>query len=154
MILRSILLSLAVVVGFPTVGLSQQDAPAWRWSWDGNVFFGHNYQARRFVDVSAWESQTWGMLAAERPVRSTDRFSVMAMVSVEAFTVDGQGSPQLFQTGESYSHLLPRLPVALGAAITLYHIPTDLESYYEPSRSFHVFIHWRPRTAHAPTHVH
>ena len=47
-----------------------------------------------------------------------------------------------------YSHLLPRLPVALGADITLYHIPTDLETYYEPSRSFHVFVHWRPRTAH------
>ena len=53
-----------------------------------------------------------------------------------------------------YSHLLPRLPVALGADITLYHIPTDLESYYEPSRSFHVFVHWRPRTAHPASHVH
>ena len=45
-------------------------------------------------------------------------------------------------------------PVALGADITLYHIPTDLESYYEPSRSIHVFVHWRPRTAHPATHIH
>ena len=53
-----------------------------------------------------------------------------------------------------YSHLLPRLPVAIGADITLYHIPTDLETYYDPSRSFHVFVHWRPRTGHPASHVH
>lgn len=53
-----------------------------------------------------------------------------------------------------YSHLLPRLPVGIGADVTLYHIPTDLEFFYEPSRSFHVFIQWRPRTAHPATHVH
>jgi len=105
MTLRSILLSLAVVVGFPSVCLSQQDAPAWRWTWDGNVFFGHNRQIRRFVDLSAWESQNWGMLAVDRPVRSSDRFTVMGMLSLEAFTIDSQGSPQLFQTGESYKQI-------------------------------------------------
>ena len=104
MTLRSILLSLAVVVGFPAAGLAQ-DAATWRWTWDGNVFFGLNRQDRRFVDVTAWESQNWGMLAVDRPVRSTDRFTVMGMLSVEAFTIDPQGSPQLFQTGESYNQI-------------------------------------------------
>ena len=51
--------------------------PTWRWTWDGNVFFGLNRQDRRYVDVTAWESQNWGMLAVDRPVRSTDRFTVM-----------------------------------------------------------------------------
>src|SRR5262245_25798442 len=103
MTLRSILLSLAVVVGFPATSLAQQDAPTWRWAWDGNVFFGLNHQDRLYGDVSAWESQNWGMLAVDRPVRSTDRFTVMGMLSLEAFTMEGQGSPQLFQTGESYN---------------------------------------------------
>ena len=122
---RSILLSLAVVVFFPSIGLSQQDAPAWRWTWDGNVFFGHNRQVRRFVDLSAWESQNWGMLAVDRPVRSTDRFTVMGMLSLEAFTIDRQD-----------------------------HVRTDLEFFYAPSRSFHVFIQWRPRTSAHTEHIH
>jgi len=102
---RSILLSLAVVVFFPSIGLSQQDAPVWRWSWDGNAFFGYNHQDRRFVDVSVWESQNWGMLAVDRPLRSNDRFTMMGMLSLEPFTMEGQGSPQLFQTGESYNRV-------------------------------------------------
>ena len=101
---RSLLIWLAVLLGFPTAGQAQ-DAATWRWTWDGNVFFGLNRQDRRFVDVTAWESQNWGMLAVDRPVRSTDRFTVMGMLSVEAFTIDPQGSPQLFQTGESYNQV-------------------------------------------------
>jgi hypothetical protein len=104
MTLRPILLSLAVVLAIPGAGLAQ-DTPTWRWAWDGNIFFGLNRQDRRFVDVTAWESQNWGMLAVDRPVRSTDRFTVMGMLSVEAFTIDPQGSPQLFQTGESYQQV-------------------------------------------------
>ena len=53
-----------------------------------------------------------------------------------------------------YSHLLPRLPVGIGADVTLYHIPTDLEFFYAPSRSFHVFIQWRPRTQHIQNTCH
>jgi hypothetical protein len=101
---RSLLIWLAVVLGFPTAGRAQ-DAAAWRWTWDGNVFFGLNRQDRRYADVTAWESQNWGMLAVDRPVRSTDRFTVMGMLSVEAFTIDPQGSPQLFQTGESFNQI-------------------------------------------------
>jgi hypothetical protein len=101
---RSLLIWFAVLLGFPTAGQAQ-GAATWRWTWDGNVFFGLNRQDRRYVDVTAWESQNWGMLAVDRPVRSTDRFTVMSMISVEAFTIDPQGSPQLFQTGESYNQV-------------------------------------------------
>ncbi len=102
--LHSIVLAVAVVISHPTTGAAQ-DAPTWRWTWDANVFFGHNHQSRRFADISAWESQNWAMLAVDRDMRSTDRLTLTAMVSLEAFTLDPQGSPQLFQTGESYDQI-------------------------------------------------
>jgi hypothetical protein len=100
---RSLLTLLAFVFGFPAASLAQDGT--WRWSWDGNAFFGYNHQDRRFVDVSVWESQNWGMLAVDRPVRSNDRFTVMGMLSLEPFTMENQGSPQLFQTGESFNQI-------------------------------------------------
>ena len=85
---------------------------AWTWAGDANVFIGYNYQRRLFADFSAWESQNWFMGAGERPL-GTGRLTVQGMVSLEPFTIGrlvygaGQsvspgGSPQLFQTGESY----------------------------------------------------
>jgi hypothetical protein len=81
-------------------------APAngWSWSTDGNLFFGRNYQQRKFADFSAWESQNWGMLAGTRPLgRGT--LTVESMVSLEPFTIHAEGSPELFQTGESYQRV-------------------------------------------------
>ena len=75
--------------------------PAWTWMLDANVFFGLNDQRRRFADYSAWESQNWFMAAAGRQ-SPAGRFSANLMLSLEPFTVADQGSPQLFQTGESY----------------------------------------------------
>jgi hypothetical protein len=100
---RSILILLAFVFGLPAASLAQDGT--WRWSWDGNAFFGYNHQDRRFVDVSVWESQNWGMLAVDRPLRSNDRFTVVGMLSLEPFTMENQGSPQLFQTGESFNQI-------------------------------------------------
>jgi hypothetical protein len=85
---------------------------AWQWSGDGNAFFGYNYQQRHFADFSAWESQNWFMGTGERPV-GRGRLLVHTMVSFEPFTIGklvygagdritAGGSPQLFQTGESY----------------------------------------------------
>lgn len=75
--------------------------PAWTWSADANVFAGFNYQRRRFWDFSTWESQNWLMLGAER--RSPlDRLSLAAMLSFEVFTLHDVGSPQVFQTGETF----------------------------------------------------
>ena len=77
-------------------------APAsWAWSWDGTAFFGFNYQYRRFADFDAWESQNWFMLHGERR-GARDRLRVHGMASLEAFTLMDIGSPQVFQTGETF----------------------------------------------------
>ena len=73
----------------------------WAVDIDATVFFGHNMQIRHFLDYAVWESQNWVMLTARRQV-GAGRLTVTAMGSFEPFTIDGQGSPQLFQTGESY----------------------------------------------------
>jgi hypothetical protein len=87
-------------VAAPSYG---QDArpPAWTWSADANVFFGYNYQQRHFADFSSWESQNWLMGSGERLV-GRGRLILDTMISLEPFTVPAEGSPQLFQTGESY----------------------------------------------------
>jgi hypothetical protein len=84
----------------------------WNWTADGNAFIGFNYQVRRFADFNAWESQNWIMGTGERAA-GNGRLGIHTMVSFEPFTVgklvygggqrvDIAGSPQLFQTGESY----------------------------------------------------
>ena len=97
----------------------------WSWTTDANVFVGYNYQQRLFADFAAIESQNWTMLAGSRKV-GPGRLTVTGMLSLEPLTIGrlvyagdsgmervyassptGQrvsfgGSPQLFQTGESY----------------------------------------------------
>ena len=80
---------------------AQDSAPLWTWKTDANVFFGYNYQQRQFADFSAWESQNWFMLSGEREVGS-GKLTVVGMASLEPLTIAKMGSPQLFQTGESY----------------------------------------------------
>lgn len=75
--------------------------PAWTWTTDGSIFFGYNYQQRTFTDFSAWESQNWFMLAGQRTL-GPGTFSFDGMLSLEPFTVNTIGSPQVFQTGETY----------------------------------------------------
>ena len=98
----------------------------WSWSGDANVLAGYNYQKRLFADFSAWESQNWFMGAGERGL-GRGRLTIQAMVSLEPFTigklvygggarVTAGGSPQLFQTGESYQ----------GAPLVNYQHPHDL----------------------------
>jgi hypothetical protein len=76
----------------------------WTWTADANLFFGHNYQQRQFLDTSAWESQNWVMVEARRPLWR-GRLGISAMLSLEPFTLKAEGSPQLFQTGETYRGL-------------------------------------------------
>jgi len=107
------------------------DAPERSWSWttDGNVFAGYDYQRRLFADFSAWESQNWFMLAGDRRVGGRGRLTVQGMLSLEPLTMGrwvyagGEpvgrpvgGSPQLFQTGESYK----------GTPLVNYQHPHDL----------------------------
>lgn len=101
-------------------------SPAWRWTGDANAFVGYNYQQRLFADFSAWESQNWFMGAGDRPLGG-GRLTIQGMLSLEPFTigklvygsghsVSAGGSPQLFQTGESYQ----------GAPLVNYQHPHDL----------------------------
>jgi len=101
--------------------------PGWTWMADGNVFVGYNYQKRLFADFEAVESQNWFMAMGTRPV-GAGRLTVQTMLSLEPLTVGkllfsggtrlpgAGGSPQLFQTGESYQ----------GAPLVNYQHPHDL----------------------------
>jgi hypothetical protein len=98
---------------------------AWSWTTDASVFVGYDYQQRRFADFAAFESQNWFMAAGTRGA-GPGRLTLTGMLSLEPLTIgrlvyagDGGmtrqyafsptgervsfgGSPQLFQTGESY----------------------------------------------------
>ena len=81
-----------------------QDLPspsAWQWSTDGRIFFGFNYQRRKFTDFYSWESQNWFMGSGERNVHG-GRLRLASMFSLEPFTLQDIGSPQVFQTGEMF----------------------------------------------------
>jgi hypothetical protein len=80
---------------------AQPAATAWEWSWDANAFAGWNYQRRKFRDFSTLESQNWLMGAGEREL-ADGRLALRAMLSFEPFTLQRIGSPQVFQTGETY----------------------------------------------------
>jgi hypothetical protein len=100
----------------------------WTWTTDANIFAGYNYQQRLFADFAAIESQNWFMVAGSRAL-GPGRLTVSGMLSLEPLTIgrlvyagDGGmarvyassptgervpfgGSPQLFQTGESYQQV-------------------------------------------------
>ena len=80
---------------------SEPPQNAWSWTSDANLFFGYNYQQRKFTDFSVWESQNWFMLAGQRRV-GRGELTVDGMLSLEPFTLEALGSPQVFQTGEHY----------------------------------------------------
>jgi hypothetical protein len=117
-------LLIVALVGSMVDGIAAQapqtDAPAvaptiWTWSWDANVFVGGNYQLRKFRDFHSVESQNWLMAGGEHSLGG-GRLSVHSMFSFEPFTVQALGSPQVFQTGETYQ----------GAPLIDYQHPHDL----------------------------
>ena len=79
----------------------QAASDAWTWAAEAQVFGGFNYQRREFTDFDAWESQNWVMGSAARR-RGPWQFHVSTMLSAEPFTVADIGSPQAFQTGETF----------------------------------------------------
>jgi hypothetical protein len=88
---------------------------AWTWTTDANVLFGYNYQQRLFANFWAWESQNWAMGTGERAI-GPGRLTLHGMLSLEPFTMAKLGSPQVFQTGESYR----------GSPLVNYQHPHDL----------------------------
>jgi hypothetical protein len=104
----------------PAIAAAQEHAhdaaaPGWSWGVDGNVFAGYNYQRRAFTDFDAWESQNWLMTSAAGNVGAS-RLRLSGMFSFEAFTLQDIGSPQVFQTGETFG----------GAPLLDYQHPHDL----------------------------
>jgi hypothetical protein len=82
----------------------QHDAPppaGWQWIQGANAFFGFNYQQRKFRDFHAWESQNWIMTEGTHRLAG-GTFRVTSMESLEPFTLQKIGSPQVFQTGETF----------------------------------------------------
>lgn len=96
----------------------QHDAPAgtWQWSVEGRVFFGYNYQRREFTDFDEVESQNWLMTAVSRTFGNGSGVQVVGMFSAEPWTLRDIGSPQVFQTGETFQ----------GAPLVDYQHPHDL----------------------------
>ena len=82
-------------------GAAPAEGPSWTWSWDARVFGGWNYQRRKFRDFQKLESQNWLMGGGERRAGG-GRIRITGMFSLEPFTMQPLGSPQVFQTGETY----------------------------------------------------
>ena len=60
-------------------------APGWQWSVETSVFFGYNYQYRKFTDFDEVESQNWLMTALQKSFGASD-LQLIAMFSLEPFT--------------------------------------------------------------------
>jgi hypothetical protein len=74
---------------------------SWQGSWSANLFLQYNYQQRKFTDFWATESLNWFMGSARRAAgRGT--VELLGMLSLEPFTLQDIGSPQVFQTGETF----------------------------------------------------
>jgi hypothetical protein len=98
-------------------GMPHDGAPTagWQVTEDASLFFGFNDQERKFRDFRAWESQNWLMVEAAHPA-ARGTFRATAMTSLEPFTLHALGSPQVFQTGETFG----------GAPLIDYQHPHDL----------------------------
>src|SRR4051812_25670888 len=77
------------------------EQPRWNFSWDARVFTAWNYQYRKFRDFQRVESENWFMGEAERG-GTAGHMRLTGMFSLEPFTMQALGSPEVFQTGETY----------------------------------------------------
>ena len=74
--------------------------PGWHFMVLGVGRLGYNHQGGRSGD-DAFESSNWSMVHVGRSF-GRGRLSLMLMNSLEPWTFEKRGSPELFQTGESY----------------------------------------------------
>jgi hypothetical protein len=111
---------LAVCCAAPALAQDQQHqhptADAWEWGVEGNVFAGYNYQQRKFFDFDEIESQNWLMTSLGKTFGTGPTLNLIGMFSLEPFTLRDIGSPQVFQTGETFQ----------GAPLVDYQHPHDL----------------------------
>ncbi len=83
----------------------QHDATSagWQWAVEATAFGGYNYQYRKFRDFDEVESQNWLMGTLSKSFGSSSRLRIDGMFSFEPFTLRDIGSPQVFQTGETFN---------------------------------------------------
>ncbi len=138
---------------------AQSSADAWRWTFNGNVFAGVNQQTRKSGDSTTFESQNWAMGMGER-LLGTGRLTVHTMLSLEPFTLKDIGSPQVFQTGETfndiplvnYQHphdLFMTLTAAYARSIGSWTVTTSGAAVGSPALGPPPFMH-RPSAAENP----
>lgn len=77
--------------------------PDWLWMGHGDLVAGYNRQDGP-RGAATWAAENWAMLMGTRPL-GPGLLDLRAMGSLEAFTLPPGGTPQLFQTGESYQGL-------------------------------------------------
>lgn len=94
---------------------SEPPAAGWAWTWHAQAFLNANLQERKFRDFHVIESQNWFMADGVRAIGRA-HLAIQAMVSAEPFTFHRYGSPQVFQTGETFE----------GASLVDYQHPHDL----------------------------
>jgi hypothetical protein len=118
-----VLAGLVALVLCPAPVLAQDPPPhqhptseAWQWGVEGNVFAGYNYQYREFTDFDEVESQNWLLTSLSKTFAGSSNIAFVGMFSLEAFTLRDIGSPQVFQTGETFN----------GAPLIDYQHPHDL----------------------------
>lgn len=72
----------------------------WMWMFHGDVVGGYDYQGGA-RGAQSWVAENWQMAMGSR-VLGPGILDLRAMTSLEALTTPPGGTPQLFQTGESY----------------------------------------------------
>ena len=109
--MRSVPVALALILLLASTAAAQDPAhqhdatsQAWQWGVEGTVFAGYNYQRREFTDFDEFESQNWLMTSLAKSFGSSSRVRFDAMWSFEPFTLRDIGSPQVFQTGETFEN--------------------------------------------------
>ena len=79
----------------------QPTVPTWHWNVDANAFFGFNYQSPQVPRLRCVGIANWLMASGQRSA-GTGTLTLSSMLSLEALTLSDLGSPQVFQTGETY----------------------------------------------------
>ena len=75
------------------------------------------------------------------------------------FHPKGFGHPHIYSDIDAFTlgavRDLPLAPgrLGVGADVTVYRMSPDMALYYDGSKSFHLFLRWRPRAA-ATAHLH
>ena len=149
-----------VSLGAQSEHVHESDATTWTWSWDAKIFTGWNYQRREFRDFQRIESQNWFMGSGERAIFGGP-LRLHAMVSLEPFTIQPLGSPQAFQTGETYRSaplidyqhphdLFMQLGVRWARPLSFGRLFADVAPVGAPAIGPVVFMH-RPSASENPT---